>query len=96
MLEIVQTLLAEEDLTDIWVYTAEAWGLAQADTYLDEIASAIQTLTEHPQLGPARDDLKKGYRALPVNQHILFYKVLEDEIQIIRVLHKSVDVPQHV
>ena len=96
MLKFVQTVLAEEDLTDIWVYTAKVWSLAQADTYLDEIASAIQTLTEHPQIGHNRDDLKKGYRALTVNQHIVFYKVLEDEIQIIRVLHKCVDVPQHV
>lgn len=96
MLKIVQTVLAEQDLTDIWVYTSEEWSLAQADTYLDEIASVILTLTEHPRLGHARDDLKKGYRALPTNQHIVFYKVLEDEIQIIRVLHKSVDVPQHV
>lgn len=96
MLKIVQTVLAEEDLTNIWIYTAEEWSLAQADTYLGEIASAILTLSEHPELGHARDDLKKGYRALPVNQHIVFYKVLTDEIQIVRLLHKSVDVPRHV
>jgi len=93
---VVQSSRAEQDLTDIWVYTAEEWSLAQADTYLEELVSGIDQLREHPMMGSSRDDLRKNYRALTVNQHIVFYMVSDNEVQVIRVLHKSVDTPRHL
>ncbi len=96
MHSIVQSSQAEQDLIDIWVYTAEEWSLAQADSYLEELVSGIDRLREHPMIGASRDDLRKDYRALTVSQHLVFYKVSEDEVQIIRVLHKSVDSPRHL
>lgn len=96
MHSIVQSSQAEQDLIDIWVYTAEEWSLAQADSYLEELVSGMDRLREHPMIGTSRDDLRKDYRALTVSQHLVFYKVSEDEVQIIRVLHKSVDSPRHL
>ena len=96
MLKIVLSALAEQDLVDIWIYTAEQWSFDQADSYSEELVVSLNRLIKHPQLGLARDDLRSGYRALTVNQHIAFYKVETDNIQIIRVLHKSVDTPQHL
>ena len=96
MPKVVQTAQTEQDLVDIWVYTAEEWSFEQADNYLDELANGLNRLVEHPQLGHARDDLRTGYRALPIGQHVAFYKMIEEEIQIVRVLHKSVDAPRHV
>ena len=96
MHSIVQSSQAEQDLTDIWVYTAEEWSLAQADTYLEELVSGIDLLRNYPMMGSSRDDLRKHYRALTVNQHIVFYLVSDNEVQVIRVLHKSVDTPRHL
>jgi toxin ParE1/3/4 len=96
VLRIVQSALAEQDLVDIWVFTAEQWSFEQADSYLEVLVAGFERLTEHPQLGIARDDLRTGYRALTINQHIAFYTVVSDDIQIIRVLHKSVDTPRHL
>ena len=89
MHRVVQSSQAEQDLVDIWVYTAEEWSLAQADVYLEELVSGIDRLREHPMMGASRDDLRKDYRALTVSQHLVFYKVSEDEVKIIRVLHKT-------
>ncbi len=95
MYSIAQSPQAEQDLTDIWIYTAEEWSLAQADTYIDELAAGTDALSSHPEPGYSREDIRAGYRSLNVSQHIMFYKILAEEIQIIRVLHKSVDVQRH-
>jgi len=89
---IVQSSKAEQDLTEIWIYTAEEWSLAQADLYIDELVAGIEKLGTHPELGYSRDDIRSGYRSLNVSQHIVFYKIMDEEIQIMRVLHKSVDI----
>jgi len=93
---IVQSSQAEQDLTDIWIYTAEEWNLAQADLYLDELVAGIEGLSTHPELGYSRDDIRAGYRSLNVSQHIVFYTVTEEQVLIVRVLHKSVDVQRHL
>ena len=79
MHSVVQSSQAEQDLIDIWVYTAEEWSIAQADTYLEDLVASIERLQEHPMIGTSRDDLRMGYRVLTVSQHLVFYKVSEDE-----------------
>ena len=96
MHSIVQSSQAEQDLTDIWIYTAEEWNLAQADMYLDELVSGIERLSTHPELGHSREDIRTGFRSLNVSQHIVFYRITNEEVQIIRVLHKSVDVQRYL
>jgi len=93
---IVQSSQAEQDLTDIWIYTAEEWNLAQADMYVEELVNGIERLSTHPELGYSREDIRTGYRSLNVSQHIVFYTVTEEEVVIVRVLHKSVDVQKHL
>ena len=96
MLRIVNSTLAESDLLEIWLYTAEEWNLSQADKYLAQLGSTLKNLIDHPEMGKDRADLKKGYRSLLVNHHIVFYRVIDDEIQIMRVLHESVDLTKHL
>ena len=96
MHSIVQSSRAEQDLTDIWVYTAEEWNLAQADMYVEELVAGIEGLSSHPEPGYSREDIRAGYRSLNVSQHIVFYTVTEEQVLIVRVLHKSVDVQRHL
>jgi toxin ParE1/3/4 len=96
VLRIVNSSLADADLLEIWLYTAEEWNLSQADKYLDQLANTLKNLVDHPEMGKERDELRKGYRSLLVNHHIVFYRVIDDEIQIMRVLHESVDLASHL
>jgi toxin ParE1/3/4 len=73
MRRIVKRLLAREDLKQIWRYSFNEWGEAQADKYFAEIAAAILKLQAHPYLGRSREDLRAGYYALRVNQHVIYY-----------------------
>ena len=96
MLRIVNSELAEVDLLEIWLYTAEEWNLSQADSYLAQLSNTLKNLMDHPEIGKDRSDLRKGYRSLLINHHLAFYRLVGDEIQIMRVLHESVDLEKHL
>lgn len=83
--------LGEQDLLEIWHYTAERWGKEQADSYLDAIGQGIQLLVEHPETGVKRDSVRAGYRVLFVNRHAIYYLVTPSAVQIVRILHDRMD-----
>ena len=91
-LEIYKQHKARADLLDIWLYTAETWGLEQADHYLDVLESAMQRLGENPKLGTDASDVRPGYRRLIAGRHRVFYVVSREQIDIMRVLHPRMDV----
>jgi toxin ParE1/3/4 len=88
--------LAESDLIGIWQYSFEEWGEAQADKYLDELDSGIQSLAGNPELGIKRDYVRNGYRVLYVGSHAVYYTVTPTMIHVIRVLHGSMDPERHL
>ena len=63
---------AERDLEGIIDYTAQEWGAAQANTYLDGLETRAQILAENPDLGMAREILSKGLLSFPYESHILY------------------------
>lgn len=96
MLELVITPSAESDLIGIWMYTCEEWGAEQADKYLDQLEVRMKQLIDHPLLGADYAHVFPGYRRLEVEHHAVFYKVLEPEVLIIRVLHEDMDAPDRL
>jgi toxin ParE1/3/4 len=96
MREIVKRPRAREDLKEIWRYSFNEWGEAQADKFLAEIVAGIARLKEHPEMGRSRDDLRAGYRSLRINQHVVFYLVTPSVIRIVRVLHLRMDPDSHL
>jgi toxin ParE1/3/4 len=40
---------AQADLSDIWDYTAERWGVDQAEAYIRLIQHAIETVVDDPR-----------------------------------------------
>ncbi|MFQ5519114.1 MAG: type II toxin-antitoxin system RelE/ParE family toxin [Mariprofundus sp.] len=84
---------AQSDLMSIGRFTAKEWGLAQRNFYLKQIDDCFSQIAENPKLGMACDFIANGYRKLPQGSHIIFYKQGSDGIiEIIRVLHQSMDV----
>jgi toxin ParE1/3/4 len=82
---------AESDLDEIWWYIAQD-SPHNADRFLDRIQERCLGLTDFPQMGTRRDELKAGLRSQPVGNYLIFYFPLEDGIDIVRVLHGSRDV----
>jgi toxin ParE1/3/4 len=68
----------------------------QRDLYADLIMSAIQDLLSHPELGPVRNDLAPGLRNHRAGQHMIFYRINERSIRIVRILHAKMDLAAHL
>jgi toxin ParE1/3/4 len=84
----------DSDLDDIWYYVAsESGSLEIADRLVDSIAEQFLLLAEYPHIGRRRDeDLREGVRSFPVRGYVIFYRVQDADVVILRVLHGSRDV----
>ena len=87
---------ARADLRDIKRYTIETWGSDRARRYLEEIRRRIMLLRQRSRIGTLRNDLAVGLRSLPCGRHVIFYRHDADHIEIVRVLHASVDSRRHI
>lgn len=94
MTQVVLTPEAENDLVQIWQFTAVMYGVDQADDYLSQLATGMRQLTEYPLLGSNYDHVLSGYRRLIIERHAIFYKTNSNEILVIRVLHQDMDAPR--
>ena len=93
MKPIKLTAKAKKDLVNIWRYTNEKWGLDKADTYLNKIDSGIEDIKSHPEVGRSREDIYLNCRSMSIGNHFIVYRIKSDFIEILRVLHKKMDVP---
>ena len=84
--------LAEEDLINIWLYTYENWSEEQANHYLDTLESAFKLIAENPLICRERDELTPPVRIHPCEQHLIIYIKIDSGIDIIRILHKTMDI----
>lgn len=82
---------AQDDLESIWVYSYQEWGTEQADKYIRSLLSRFTWLSENPQLGKQRTEIKPGYYCFPEGMHLIFYKIARDGIDIIGIPHQSMD-----
>ena len=87
--------LARADLDEIWEYSVRQWGVAQAETYITEIAKVIKRVAAHPNIGRC-DDIRLGYFRIPAGSHVLFYRRDKEKIVVVRILHQRMDVQRHL
>lgn len=78
---------ARQDIRDVLRYTRERWGTEQQRRYRAHLYEEMRKLVRFPELGQPRDDLFVGCRMLPVEQHIVFYRMVENDAVVGRVLH---------
>lgn len=96
MADIFKQALAEQDLIDIWVYTFNKWGEAQANEYLDELDETIRLIAEQPLLCRERHEFDPPVRIHHHAHHLIVYLVLEKGIRIVRVLHESMEIDTQI
>ena len=77
---------AEDDLTGIAKYGDEHFGIAQSDRYREQLKQRFSVLAEQPQLYPAVDHIRSGYRRSVCGAHSIYYRVEDDGVEIVRVL----------
>ena len=83
---------AVSDLEEIWLYSVEKWSIDQADRYYNLIFDEINYICKNINAGKSMEHVRKGYRASKVKSHLIFYRVLGETVEIIRILHELMDV----
>lgn len=92
MSRILRTLRSKQDYVDIWSYIA-ADNQAAADRLIEKLDAALDLLATAPGLGPRREEFGSGIHSFPVGHYLIFYRPIEDGIELIRVLHGARNLP---
>ena len=84
---------ARQDLTAIWHYTAEQWGIAQAERYIRQIERDLSgAAAGSPLLRPF-----EGYLRISSGRHVCVLRREPDgDLIVLRVLHQAQDIPDRM
>jgi toxin ParE1/3/4 len=96
MMNYVLSPRAQADIDEIWEYSADRWDIDQANRYVFEIRRAIEVVASDPRRGRSCDDIRRGYRRFSAGSHVLFFRIVADKIDVVRVLHQSMDFRRHL
>ncbi|UAA37609.1 type II toxin-antitoxin system RelE/ParE family toxin [Paraneptunicella aestuarii] len=87
---------AQASLKNIKAYSLENFGTIQTRHYLKSLRERMQALAENPERGRIRDELKVGFYSDFIGSHTIYYRIKPPHIEIIDVLHQSMDPSKHV
>ncbi|MBU1714511.1 MAG: type II toxin-antitoxin system RelE/ParE family toxin [Proteobacteria bacterium] len=68
------------------------WGREQRNKYLSMLDASFHSIVRQPGIGIACHYIRPGYRKYHVGRHLVFYRKTSKHIEIIRILHDSMDV----
>lgn len=81
---------AEADLDAIAEYIAPD-NPNRARSYVLELRERCARLVDMPMAYALRRDLAKGLRCCPHGSYLIFYRVIANEVQVVRILHAARD-----
>ena len=83
---------AVSDLEEIWLYNVQKWSVDQADRYYKLIFDEINFICKNKNTGKSMEHGRKGYRASKVKSHLIFYRIQNNTVEVIRILHERMDI----
>ncbi len=90
------TSKAENDLIEIYVYGFQKFGERQAEKYFSELEDCFQVLNTSPLICRERIEFTPPVRIHHHGRHLVIYVIQENQILIVRILHDSMDIQQHL
>ena len=78
--------LAAEDLSQIFEFGIDNFGLSAASSYIDGITKRFLQLADAPLQYQSVNDIREGYRRSVYGRHAIYYRVSESGIDIMRIL----------
>ena len=82
-------------MENVWAYSAAQWSTLQAEVYTRDLLVAFSDLAAGRRTGVPITARRKYLRLL-VGSHAIFYRETETSVDIIRILHQSMDVRRHL
>jgi toxin ParE1/3/4 len=80
--------LADEDISAIWNYIARD-NPSAADRIVDRFTETFERLAEFPESGERYSHPQGELRRSIVSPYLIFFRLSDDQIEIVRVLHGS-------
>lgn len=95
MAKIVLSPRAKADIEEIWDYTVEHWSVGQAEIYIRQVQTAIHVVAAKPEIAKSCEAIRTGYWKYPAGSHVIFFKLISDGIDVVRILHSRMDFKRH-
>ncbi len=97
MAKVILRQEAINDLNNIWVYTFEKWSENQADKYYRMLQLSCKEIGENPEIGKEYNGINTNLLGFQSGRHIIFYQLINEyEIEVIRILHESMDLKNRI
>ncbi|MDT0498131.1 type II toxin-antitoxin system RelE/ParE family toxin [Algiphilus sp. W345] len=87
---------AEKSLIQISDYTLKKFGERQRRKYLGMLRKEMRAAAANPERGRERNEIKPGYYSVPAEKHHIYYRIGDAHIEIIDVLHQSMEPSLHL
>ncbi|NJR16916.1 MAG: type II toxin-antitoxin system RelE/ParE family toxin [Calothrix sp. CSU_2_0] len=91
MSRVIRRPEAKTDLKEIWKYIATQ-DKERADNFLRVLNETLQKIAHHPFMGKERPEIMEEIRSFPFKNYVIFYRPLDDGIELVRILHGARDV----
>ena len=80
---------AKNDLIRLHHYGVHNFGETLADQYFYAFFDQFRKIAEQPYLFPAVDDIKPGYRRCVIGVNSIYYRILDNSVEIIRIIGRQ-------
>ena len=80
---------AKEDIRRIYCYGVKNYGEKQADIYFDALFERFEQIAKTPYLYQSVDYIREGYRRSVCGVDSIFYRVVDDTVEIISILSRQ-------
>lgn len=87
MPQIKRTPLARNDAIEIWAFIAKD-DEAAADKVIAEIDRRLKSLAIMPLSGQAMPFIRPNIRRSAVGRYLIYYRPVDDGIEVLRILHE--------
>lgn len=87
--------LAVNDFSTIYEYTLLNFGIQQADLYTDSLEGIFQMLAQAPMMGRECPYLAPDLRRHDHQHHAIFYRLRDQDIFVVRILHQQMEPMKH-
>ncbi len=87
---------ASSDLEEIYIYGCINFGEDKANEYANLIKDRLYMICDNPEIGRLDTKVNPAIRRFEIEHHIVFYDIENENIFVVRLLHKSTDYIHHL
>jgi toxin ParE1/3/4 len=95
MIPYTIALRAQNDLAEIWSYVVRD-SLVAADRLIEMFHQKFLLLAAQPFMGESRETLQSGLRAFSAGNYVILYRLVQNGIDVVRVIHAARDIGEQL